>query len=304
MLKYHRDSHEPNCNQTLADTILDMQLLSQITTRIRLYSSECNQTAMVLEAIKQSKTNLKVFLGIYRIDEAGYQRQKTALKEALQTYGTSNILGITVDYMPVVRATVVNDTNEFDVFDGNFTDIRQMLTSMDVNLPVGPADGASVNTTLFRNLKFRRAFIIPQCLTPKVADLFLLSSSMVRVDAWNNATRIQDAAKWSFAFFNKTSVELAKSFFPEPEMYMTEVGWPTNSSSSLLNPSAASVENLQIFINHFVCMANTLGVKYFFSDYMDNPWKEERYSGVAGSWGLFNSDRTLKAITLPDCAHV
>jgi len=299
MLKYHSDSPEPNCNQTLADTILDMQLLSQITTRLRLYSSECNQTAMVLEAIKQSKTNLKVFLGIYRVDGAGYQRQKMALKEALQTYGTSNILGITVDYTRIFRAEVVNNTNKSDVFDGNFTDIRQMLTSMNVNLPVGPADGA---TTFFSDLEFRCAFIIPQCLTTKVADFFLFSSSMVRVDLWDSSTRIQDAAKWTFDFFNETSLELAKSFVPKPEMYMTEVGWPTNSSASFfLNPSAASVENLQIFINHFVCTANTQGVKYFFSDYMDNPWKERRYSG---SWGLFNSDRTLKAITLPDCAHV
>ena len=98
MLTYHRDSVQPHCNQTLADTIEDMQLLSQITTRLRLYSSECNQTALVLEAIKRTKTNLKVYPSIYLVDvdEAGYQRQKTALQHALQTYGTNNILGITV----------------------------------------------------------------------------------------------------------------------------------------------------------------------------------------------------------------
>jgi len=127
---------------------------------------------------------------------------------------------------------------------------------------------------------------------------------MARVDPWERVTRIQNAATWSFDFFNNTSVELAKSSFPEPEIFMAEVGWPTNSSSSLLNPSAASVENLQIFINNFVCTANTQGVKYFFSEYMDSPWRKVRYSGITGSWGLFNSDRTLKAITLPDCVHV
>jgi len=127
---------------------------------------------------------------------------------------------------------------------------------------------------------------------------------MVRVDAWNRATRIQDAAKWSLDFFNKASVELASAPSNGAEVYMAEAGWPTNSLSPLVNPSAASVENLQIFINSFVCTANTQGIKYFFSDYMDNPWRERRYSAVAESWGLFNSDRTLKAITLPDCAHV
>jgi len=127
---------------------------------------------------------------------------------------------------------------------------------------------------------------------------------MVRVNAWDLATRIQDAAKWSFDFFSESSVELAKLYFPEPEMYMAEVGWPTNSSSPYVHLSAASVENLQIFINNFVCMANTQGVKYFFSEYMDNPWKLGWTIVDAESWGLFNSDRTLKAITLPDCVHV
>jgi len=121
---------------------------------------------------------------------------------------------------------------------------------------------------------------------------------MVSVDPRRRAPRVQDAAKWSFDFFNKTSVEFARFIFPEPEMYMTDVGWSTNS------PSATSVENLQIFINTFVCTANTQGVKYFFYEYMDNPLREEWYSALMEPRGLFNSDRTLKAITLPDCVHV
>src|SRR5258708_4720708 len=98
MLTYPRDSLYPSCNQTLSDTIIDMQLLSQITTRIRLYGADCNQTALVLEAIKQTKTNIKVYPAIYLVDkdETGYQRQRTLIQQALQTYGTDHILGITV----------------------------------------------------------------------------------------------------------------------------------------------------------------------------------------------------------------
>jgi len=90
---------------------------------------------------------------------------------------------------------------------------------------------------------------------------------------------------------------------------MTEVGWPTNSSVPVSTISPPSVENLQLFINNFVYTANTQRIKYFFFEYMDMPWKERRlpdvegFGGVEGFWGLFNSDRTLKAITLPDCAH-
>jgi len=126
---------------------------------------------------------------------------------------------------------------------------------------------------------------------------------MVNVRAWHNNIRIQDAAKWTFDFFNNNSMVFASSLKYQPEIYMAEVGWPTNSSSSVVDPSAASVENLQLFINNFVCTANTQGIKYFFFEYIDTPWKAN-YPGVPGFWGLFNSDRTLKAITLPDCPHL
>ena len=84
---------------------------------------------------------------------------------------------------------------------------------------------------------------------------------------------------------------------------MTEVGWPTTSSVPVVSASGASVENLQYLLNNFVCTANTQGVKYFYCEYMNIPWKEQRWPGVGGFWGLLNSNKTLKAITLPDCSH-
>jgi len=124
---------------------------------------------MVLEAIKQSKTNLKVILGIYHVfDDAVYQRQKTALKEALQTYSTSNVLGIRVDYMTTATA---NDTNA--LVRRNVGDIRQMLTSINITLPISFAAREDFNNTFnYRDWEFRCPFIIPQRLTTRVADLF------------------------------------------------------------------------------------------------------------------------------------
>jgi exo-beta-1,3-glucanase (GH17 family) len=72
-----------------------------------------------LEAIKQTKTNIKVFPAIYLVekDDVGYQRQKTALQQALQTYGTDNVLGITVgnefmlNYILEHKASSANGTD-------------------------------------------------------------------------------------------------------------------------------------------------------------------------------------------------
>ena len=147
-----------------------MQLLSQITTRIRLYSSECNQTALVLEAIKQTKTNLKVFPSIYIVDkdEVGYQRQKTALQQALQTYGMDNVLGIVVGDLFVFYYVQGNERDVNStvglaasaILKTKIADVRQMLQSMGINLPVGSADaGSFFNHDLLGAVDFGCAFI-------------------------------------------------------------------------------------------------------------------------------------------------
>jgi len=126
---------------------------------------------------------------------------------------------------------------------------------------------------------------------------------MVNVHAWHANTTIQDAATWSFTFFKETGTDLAAALPNKPLMYMAEVGWPTFSSVPVVSSSEASVPNLQFFIDNFVCTANTQGIKYFFFEFMDIPWKEKRWPGVEGFWGLLHSNKTLKALTLPDCTH-
>ena len=126
---------------------------------------------------------------------------------------------------------------------------------------------------------------------------------MVNVQAWYANTTIQDAPTFSFNSFKENGPDLASLVPNKPQMYMTDVGWPTNSSVPVAGPSGASVANLQYFLDNFVCTANTQGVKYFYYEYMNIPWKEKRWPGVGGFWGLFNSNKTLKAITLPDCSH-
>ena len=51
-----------------------------------------------MEAIKQTKVDMQVFLGNYVVegDPAAYERQRDVIKSALQTYGADNVAGITV----------------------------------------------------------------------------------------------------------------------------------------------------------------------------------------------------------------
>jgi exo-beta-1,3-glucanase (GH17 family) len=171
VLIYYRDPFWPGCSRNLTNTIVDIQVLSQITTRIRLYDNYCNQTALVLEAIKQTKTNIKVFPAIDVIDkdDVGYQDQKAALQLVLHTYGADNILGIIVGnefmfkYIARHNSASGNDTvgpAASTILKAKIADIRQMLTSMSITVPVGTADAAIYfNSDLLSAVDFGCAFI-------------------------------------------------------------------------------------------------------------------------------------------------
>ncbi|KAF8195620.1 glycoside hydrolase superfamily [Mycena galopus ATCC 62051] len=291
-------SQLPTCNNTLEEVITDIQLLSQLTTRIRLYGADCNQSALVLEAIKQTKVNMSVFLGNYPAATDGgaaYVRQRDEITAALTTYGTANVAGVTVGNEFVLDYLTDNGGAQQDPNGSvgniaaamllvNITDTITVMSSMGFgSIPIGNADaGSYFNTQILQGVKY----------------------GMANVHPWFANEAVADAAGWTAEFFATTNVAAAAALSNNPTMYIAETGWPTNSTTAAAEtdgPSDASDANLQIYLDTFVCQANTNGTGYFFFEYFDETWKDIEFGGVEGYWGLFNSDRTLKNITIPDC---
>ncbi|KAF9048621.1 glycoside hydrolase family 17 protein [Panaeolus papilionaceus] len=289
-------SQLPDCGNSLAAVIEDIQILSQLTKRIRLYGADCNQTALVLEAIKQTKVDMTVWVGNYPIatdNGAAYQRQRDILKAAIQTYGTDHIGGVTVGnefMLNYVTDAGVQDPNSAIANTGAqmlisfIQDTRNMLSGMSVNLPVGNSDAGSY----FNN-----------------QVLQAVDYGLANVHPWFANQSASAAAGWTADFFQQNDVELAQSMSNKPTMYIAETGWPTKSSdagNANNGASPASIPNLQLFLNDFVCQANTNGTRYFFFEFCDEDWKDKQFGGVEGWWGIFNQDRTLKSgITIPNC---
>ncbi|KAH7868430.1 glycoside hydrolase superfamily [Lentinula edodes] len=260
-------SQYPDCGNSLDDVITDIQLLSQLTTRVRLYGADCNQSAL-LEAIKQTKVNMSVVIANYPIatdDGAAYERQALVIEDALTTYGTDNIIGVTI------LLGFINDT-------------KTMLSNMSISLPVGNADaGSYFNDLVLEDVDY----------------------GMANVHPWFANVSVDDAAGWTWLFFQDNDVELAESLSNNPSMSIAETGWPTNSTDAgneSNGPSTATEANLQTFLDTFVCQANTNGTEYYFFEAFDEVWKLEEFGGVEGYWGLFYSNKTLKDITIPDCS--
>jgi len=289
-------SQLPDCGNTLSSVIQDIQLMSQLTTRVRLYGADCNQSALVLEAIKQTKVNMTVWLGNYVIatdNGAAYQRQRDTINAAIQTYGTGNIGGITVgnefmlNYLNANNGGTAANGPVGDagaaILIADIQDTRSALSSLNVNLQVGTSDaGSYFNTKVLEAVDY----------------------GMANVHPWFANTSEADAAGWTADFFQNQDVVVAAALPNHPKMYIAETGWPTKSSdaSNAHNgPGTASEAGLQIFLNTFVCQANTNGTGYFFFEFADEPWKDAQFGGVEGWWGLFTANRTLKHVTIPDC---
>lgn len=287
---------EFNCTNTLESTIKDIQILSQLTKRVRLYASDCNQTAQVLEAIKQTKVDMEVFLGNYVTpdDNAAYLRQRDSIKAAIETYGTDHIAGVTVGNEFMLNWVTEHNTQDPNsdigkqgsaILLATIQDTKSMLEGMGLkkHIPVGNSDaGSYFSTEILQNVEY----------------------GLSNVHAWFAQTTAEGAAKWVFDFFQETNVAPAALLSNKPHMYIAETGWPTKSSDAAHQSNGAadaSEANLQIFLDTFICQANDAGVGYFFFELFDEEWKDKKFGGVEGWWGLFNKDRTLKNIKIPNC---
>jgi exo-beta-1,3-glucanase (GH17 family) len=270
--------------------------MSQMTKRIRLYGSDCNQTAMVLEAVKQTKVDVEVFVGNYVVadDHDAYLRQREAIKSAIETYGTDHIAGVTVGNEFMLNWVVGHDSLDPNsaianegaaILKADIEDTRQMLAGMGLpkNLPVGNSDaGSFFNNEIMASIDY----------------------GMSNVHAWFANTTAEGAADWVNTFFQENNVLPASLLPNNPKMYIAETGWPSESSdaSNASNgPGLASVSGLQSFLDTFVCKANTDGIGYFFFEFKDEEWKDIKYGGVEGHWGLFTKEKVLKDVTIPDC---
>lgn len=224
---------------------------------------------------------MKVYAAIYVVvdDDAAYQRQKTSLKNAIETYGVDNLEGITVgnefmlNYITQyggegVSADGTVGLRASALLKAKITDTRQMLSDLGhPNVPVGCADaGSYFNNDLLGAIDF----------------------GLSNIHAWFAHTTAAGASAWTNTFFEETNVAPAALLANRPKMVIAETGWPTKSNGTAESNSGAgtggeaSVANLQTFLDTFICQANTAGTPYFMFEYTDVPWKDIRYGGVEG----------------------
>ncbi|KAG6817845.1 hypothetical protein H0H87_001677 [Tephrocybe sp. NHM501043] len=282
----------PNCGNSLQNVIKDIQashsfihLKGGTVERPLVAFPLFSLDNIKLEAIKQTKVDMQVYVGNYVLpdDSISYTRQRDTLKDAIQTYGVDHIAGMTVGNEFMLNYLSGRGQTDPNSATGNegasqllsyINDTRQMLAglSLSKNIPVGNSDaGSYFNTEVLSAVDY----------------------GLSNVHAWFANTTAEGAASWVTTFFEDTNVKPAALLPNKPKMYIAETGWPTKSSdagNASNGAGTASISGLQTFLDTFVCQANSNNIPYFYFEFFDEKWKDIQFGGVEGWWGLFNAE--------------
>ncbi|KAF3939694.1 hypothetical protein ABW19_dt0206353 [Dactylella cylindrospora] len=126
---------------------------------------------------------------------------------------------------------------------------------------------------------------------------------MANVHPFFAGVTVEDAPGWTWEFTENNDVAIARQTTRNPNVIVSEVGWPSGGGTLL--GSVAGIDEMNQFLQSYVCEANKNGTEYFWFVPFDEPWKEkfnEPGKEWETQWGLMDVNRNLKdGVVIPDC---
>lgn len=230
----------------------DMAILSQLTNTVRVYGTDCNQTQMVLDAIDRLElTDMKLWLGVWvDSNETTVNRQMDILYNVIDDMNDTSILqGVIVGNEVLYSGGFEDKTTAQEKLTTYMDSVRSNLTSKGVKIPVATSDLGD-NWT---------------------ADLLEASDVvMANVHPFFGGVQVDKAAAWTNTFFDTHDVSLTSG--TKKEAIISEVGWPSgggndcgtnNKCTDSTSGSVAGIDEMNQFMEDWVCQALNNGTKYF-----------------------------------------
>ncbi|RCI15845.1 hypothetical protein L249_1708 [Ophiocordyceps polyrhachis-furcata BCC 54312] len=266
----------------------DVAVLSQLTNKIRLYGTDCNQTEMVIHAVRQLKMekDIKIWLGVWQDgNQTTNSRQLNQMWNILDQYGADPFEGIIVANEILFRKEMTINT-----LASVLSDTRNKLASKNIKLPVATSDlGDDWTAELAQDSDYVMANIHPFFAGVSAAE----------------------AAAWTWNFWEGKDGPFWKS--DKNRNVIAETGWPSaggkncgQAQTTTCEPgSVAGIPEMNHFMQDWVCDALKNGTQYFWFEAFDEPWKirfNEKGKEWEDKWGLLDTNRKLKdGIKIPDC---
>ena len=223
----------------------DMAVLSQLTNQVRLYGTDCNQTAMVLHSIAAlGITDMKIWLGVWLENNATTNdRQIGAMYDILTNYTATPFAGVIVGNEVLYRKDMTEEQ-----LGTILTGVKSNFTDKKYDLPVATSDlGDNWTADLASNV-----------------DIV-----MSNVHPFFAGTPVDQAAGWTYDFWQSHDVVLTQG--TTKQNYISEVGWPSDggndcgaaSCTSATQGSIAGIDEMNTFMGDFVCQSLTNKTNYF-----------------------------------------
>lgn len=217
----------------------DMAVLSQLTRDVRLYGTDCNQTELVLHALDALELNdMKVWLGVWVDKNATTNaRQLAHMYAVLDAYDHARFKGVIVGNEILYRGDITaQQLVEL------LTEVKTNFTARGIDLPVATSDlGDKWTVDLARAV---------DVVMSNVHPIF-------------SGETVERAAGWTWSFWQERNVRLTKDLPNKPRHIIAEVGWPSEGGRK--DASVAGIEEMNVFMDSFVCASLTNGTDYFWS---------------------------------------
>ncbi|KAJ4307772.1 hypothetical protein N0V94_009615 [Neodidymelliopsis sp. IMI 364377] len=283
------NSQSPDCEKvppSQNNITRDVAVMSQLTNAVRLYGTDCNQTQMVIHAIQRLElTDMKIWLGVWLDDNnSTNKRQISQTWDILDEYGCDYFKGIIIGNEVLYR----EDLTAAQLID-QITVFRKNITSHKCDLPVAMADLGD-NWTADMATK---------------VDIV-----MSNVHPFFSGVTVDKAAAWTWNFWQTNDVALTANN-NDIKQVIAEVGWPSGGgtncggAASCTDGSVAGVDEMNQFLEDWVCPSLKNSTEYFWFSAFDEPWKvmyNEKGKEWEDKWGLMDVDRNLKpGLKIPDC---
>lgn len=267
----------------------DMAVMSQLTNAVRLYGTDCNQTEMVLHAIDRLElTDMKVWMGVWLGDnDTTNTRQLSQMWTILDANGADPFAGVIVGNEVLYR----KDLTETQLAN-TLKSVKSNMTKHSWDLPLATSDlGDNWTASL-----------------AEVVDIV-----MSNIHPFFAGVTAEKAAGWTWQFWQWNDIPVTQGMTGKKQI-IAETGWPsgggndcgtTTACTSDTAGSIAGVDEMNIFMEGWVCQALENGTDYFWFEAFDEPWKiiyNTKSEQWEDKWGLMDVNRNLKSgVTIPDC---